>query len=326
MTLIITKKDIEKVLSIKDTLKVVEQAFRLYGLGRVQMPPKSYLYFKDGDLRSMPAYINDTKMDIAGIKSVNVHPNNKKFNLPTVMATILLTDPKTGYNIAVLDGTYITNLRTGAAGAIAAKYLSRKNSKIAGFIGTGQQARTQLEALILVRKIKTIKAYTKTIKECNEFCKWASKRFKIKAIPVKTIKEATLNSDIVVTTTPSRKPLVKKEWISPGTHINGIGADAKGKEELYPSLVKASKLVIDEWRQASHSGEINVPFSKGLITKKDVYAGLGEIVVGKKKGRENDKEITVFDSTGLAIQDVSTAYLVYKKIKAKKKLREIRLF
>lgn len=327
MPAIITKKEIEKVLSIKDVVKVVEKAFRLHGLNRVQMPAKSYLDFGVGDLRSMPAFIDDKSMYMAGIKSVNVHPDNpRKYRLPTVMATILLTDPKTGYNIAILDGTLITNLRTGAAGAVAAKYLSKKDSKIAGFIGTGAQARTQLDALMTVRKIKQIKAWSPSKKSMAGFCTWAEKNYGINVIPSDDIKGAVQDCDIVTTVTPSRKPLVKKDWIASGTHINAIGADAKGKEELDPKLLKAAKVVIDDWNQASHSGEINVPISKGLFSKKDVYAQLGQIVAGKKRGRTSNKEITIFDSTGLAIQDISTAYLVYKKIKAKGKLREIKLF
>lgn len=327
MTAIITKKEIEKVLSIKDVVNVVEKAFKLHGQNKVQMPAKSYLNFGVGDLRSMPAFIDDKSMYIAGIKSVNVHPDNpRKYKLPTVMATILLTDPKTGYNIAILDGTLITSLRTGAAGAVAAKYLSRIDSKVAGFIGTGAQARTQLDALMTVRKIKQIKAWSPFVKSTTGFCAWAKKRYNVQVIHAHSIKHAVEDCDIVTTVTPSRKPLVKKVWVAPGTHINAIGADAEGKEELDPKLLKAAKVVIDDWNQASHSGEINVPLSKGLFAKKDVYAQLGQIVAGKKRGRVNKKEITVFDSTGLAIQDVSTAFLVYKKLKSRGKLREIKLF
>lgn len=327
MTAIITQKEVQHVLDMKSVIAVVEKAFRLYGQGKIQMPAKSYLDFGVGDLRSMPAFIDDKSMYMAGIKSVNVHPDNpKKYGLPTVMATILLTDPKTGYNIAILDGTLITNLRTGAAGAVAARYLSRKDSGIAGFIGTGVQARTQLDALVEVRKIKHIKAWSPSKQSTADFCAWARKKHHINVIHAESVRDAVKDCDIVATTTPSRKPLVEKEWIAQGTHINAIGADAPGKEELDPKLLKAAKVVIDDWSQASHSGEINVPISKGLFSKKDVYAELGKIVAKKKKGRTSDEELTIFDSTGLAIQDVGTAYLAYKKLKRAGKLREIRMF
>lgn len=321
MTAVITQKEIEKVLNIKNVMNAVEKAFKAYGNNEVQLPSKSYLTFKEGDLRSMPCYIKTSSMDIAGIKSVNVHPKNRKYNLPTVMATILLTDPKTGYNIAVLDGTLITALRTGAAGGIAAKYLSKKNSKVAGFVGSGVQSYTQLDALMQVRKLKTVKIHSRNEKKMKAFCDYAKKKHNLKAIPCQTIQEAVSECDIVTTVTPVNKPIVKKDWIAKGTHINAIGADAAGKQEHETALTKSCKVVIDDWAQASHSGEINMPIKQGKFSRKDVYTELGNIVAGKKKGRLNEKEITMFDSTGLAIQDVSSAFLAYKLIKNKKEVK-----
>ena len=141
-----------------------------------------------------------------------------------------------------------------------------------------------------------------------------SANLNINVSPVKTIEEATA-ADIVVTTTPSRKPVIEKRHIKPGTHINAIGADAKGKQELEAAVLKNAKIVIDNLEQASHSGEINVPLSEGLIGVEEIYGTLGEVVAGMKKGRENDEEITIFDSTGLAIQDIVCAEIVYKKAK-----------
>jgi alanine dehydrogenase len=289
----------------------------------VQMPAKSYLQFEKGDLRSMPAYIRTDEWDIAGIKSVNVHPYNE--DLPTVMATILLTDPANGYNIAVLDGTFITKMRTGAAGGLAAKYLSREDSRTAGFVGCGVQAYAQLDHLMLVRKIEEIKAFDIRLDAKENFCRYAETKYNLKSIRAASVQEAVSDCDIVTTVTPSTTPLVQKEWIREGTHINGIGADAKGKQELYSDLTKSCRIVIDEWSQASHSGEINVPVSDGIITKKNIYAQLGEIVAGKKKGRTDNRQITLFDSTGLAIQDVSVAFTVFQRLD-KKKLLEVRLF
>lgn len=325
-TLIFTKKDVEKVLTPSVANKTIERAFKAYGLGQADMPAKSYLYFEKGDLRSMPAYIHGQGFDIAGIKSVNVHPENAKYGLPTVMAVIILADPKNGFPLAILDGTYLTGIRTGAAGALAAKYLSRKNAKIAGFVGCGAQARTQLMCIMEVRKLKTVKIWQFESKDtyAPRFKEWVEKTYGITATISTDIDEITTDVDILITTTPSRKPLVNK--VSPGTHINAIGADAAGKEEINPKILKQAKVVIDDWAQASHSGEINVPFRRKQITEKDIYAGLGEIAAGKKKGRTSGEEITVFDSTGLAIQDVSCAYTVYKALKDKKGIKQIELF
>ena len=325
-TLIFTKKDVEKVLTPAVANKTIEKAFKAYGLGQTDMPAKSYLTFKKGDLRSMPAYIHGQGFDIAGIKSVNVHPDNAMYNLPTVMAVIILNDPKTGFPLAILDGTYLTSIRTGAAGALAVKLLSRKNAKIAGFIGCGVQARTQLMCILEVRKIKTVKIWQFDSKDtyAPAFRDWVKKTFKVETIISPDIDEVTTSVDILVTTTPSRTPLVNT--VSPGTHINAVGADAQGKQEINPKILKRAKVVIDDWAQASHSGEINVPLSRKIITQKDIYASLGEIAAGKAKGRTSEEEITIFDSTGLAIQDVSCAYTVYKALKDKPGIRKIELF
>jgi alanine dehydrogenase len=325
-TLIFTKKDVEKVLTPSVANKTIEKVFKAYGLGQTDMPAKSYLYFDKGDLRSMPAYIHGQGFDIAGIKSVNVHPENAVYNLPTVMAVIILVDPQNGFPLAILDGTYLTSIRTGAAGALAAKLLSRKNTKVAGFVGCGVQARTQLMCMLEVRKIKTVKIWQCEPKDtyAPQFKEWVEKTYGLTSNISLDIDEITTDVDILITTTPSRKPLVKK--VSPGTHINAIGADAEGKQEINPKILRQAKLVIDDWAQASHSGEINVPFRRKQIAEKDIYAGLGEVAAGKKKGRTSDEEITVFDSTGLAIQDVSCAYTVYKALKDKKGIKQVELF
>jgi len=324
MVLFIDQNSVKKI-SQKEINTVVEKAFLAYGKKQVQMPPKSYLYFSHGDLRCMPGYIKCPGLDIAGIKSVNVHPLNRKQNLPTVMAVTILVSPQTGQTIAVVDASYLTALRTGAAGGVAAKYLSKKNSSIIGIIGAGVQSRTQLQATCAVRKLKHVKVYDLNRKSAEQFSRWAKKDCKVTVDIVDTPKDACQDVDILTTVTPSSKPIVKKAWITEGTHINAIGADAKGKQELFHDLVKASKIVIDDWAQASHSGEINTLVRKKKLSLKDIYAELGSIVAGKKKGRTNNKEITVFDSTGLSIQDISSAYYIYKKMKKAGKGREIKL-
>lgn len=312
--------EVRKVLETGEAIKAVEEAFRQHGLKKVQMPPKIYLSFSNGDLRTMPAYIES--IDLAGVKIVNSHPENPKKGLPAVMALVVLNDPKTGAPIAVMDGTYLTDMRTGAAGAVAVKHLARKNSKVVGIIGAGRQARTQLQAINEVLEIEEVKIASRSIEGIEKFLK---EKIIDSEIISKTIEEAC-ECDILVTTTPVREPIIKNEWISEGTHINAIGADAPGKEELEPALLNRAKIVVDDLAQASHSGEINVPLSKGVIKIDDVYSELGEIIAGKKAGRTSEGEITIFDSTGLAVQDVATGNLVYKKARGEKLGREIELF
>ncbi len=313
----LNKNEVESLLDMKDTLRVVEDAFRQHGLKKVQMPPKLYLYFKkhNGDLRTMPGYLEEA--DITGVKIVNVHPDNPKKGLPTVMALVILNSTKTGAPLAVMDGTLLTDMRTGAAGGIAVKYLARKNSKVVGFVGAGNQARTQLMAINEVLDIGEIKVTSISEKSSLKFKDNMEKKMGCEITVKSSIREVS-DCDILVTTTPSREPIVKNEWIPDGTHINAIGADAAGKEELDPAILKRAKVVVDDIPQASHSGEVNVPISKKLITIKDICCELGEVITGKKKARMKDSDITVFDSTGLAIQDVATADMVYRKAVEKK--------
>ncbi len=318
-TLILTEGDVKRVLTMKETIEVVEKAFELHAKGKTQMPPKVYLTFEKGDLRAMPAYLDGK----AGIKWVNSHPENPKKGLPTVMAVLIYNDPETGFPLAIMDGTHITNFRTGAAGGIASKYLARKNSKVFGFIGCGRQAYTQFLALREVFDIELVKAYDIVKQNADKFAKFCES-FGVSAM-VCSIEDAC-DCDVLTTTTPSRKPVVKSEWVKEGTHINAIGADAPGKQELEEEILLKAKIVVDDLDQAMHGGEINVAVSKGKIGKENIYATLGEIVAGMKKGRESEEEITIFDSTGLAIQDIAVADLVFRKAREMDVGLEIEIF
>ena len=313
-TLILTETDIRRLLSIDDVIENVELAFKHKGLKQVQMPAKSYLFYHkyDGDLRIMPSYFEG--LDISGVKIVNVHPKNPmKHRLPTVMATIILVDPKSGAPLAVMGGGWITAMRTGAAGGIAAKFLAKTDSKVIGIIGAGVQARTQLAVLKRVlKRIEDVRVADIQKAAREKYSKEMAEKLGLNVRAVDSIKEAVKDADIVVTITPSRSPIIRSEWIGTGVHINAIGADAPGKQELEPELLKRAKIVIDDWEQASHSGEINVPLSKGIITRKDIWGELGEVIAGLKPGRTSPDEITIFDSTGLAIQDSITAEVAYK--------------
>lgn len=307
--LILGKHEIEELLKMSEAITAVENAFRLEGLGKAIMPPKLYLDLPEykGDFRAMPAYIDGS----AGVKWVSVYPNNYRNNLPSVMATIILSDPETGCPLAIMDGTYITAMRTGAAGGVAVKYLARRDSFVIGMVGAGTQAKTQLMAIHEVMpKIEQVKVFDLNWDTSQKYVQEMRAKLKLNIYPVATIEEVT-QADIIVTTTPSTNPVVKKQYIKAGTHINAIGADAQEKQELEADVLRGAKILVDDVRQASHSGEINVPLSQGLIKLEQIYGSLGEVVANLKKGRENDEEITIFDSTGLAIQDILCAKVVY---------------
>ncbi len=313
MSLVLTGSQVMQVLDMDLALAAVEEAFRAYGEGRVNMPPKAYLNLEHGDFRAMYGEIFLARDHICGLKWVNVHPGNPAQGLPTVMAKILLNDPDTGLEFADLDGTHITNYRTGAAGGVAAKHLARRDASRLGVIGAGAQARTQVDAILKVRPIKEIVVFDRHREHSQGLAAEVAAAFGVKTRATTEAAEAVTGMDIVVTTTPSRTPVVRREWVSPGTHINAIGADAAGKQELAPAILTAAKVVVDDWAQASHSGEINVPLARGELTPAQVYGSLGEIVADKKPGREAPEEITMFDSTGLIIQDLALGLAVYRR-------------
>jgi alanine dehydrogenase len=313
-TLLLPEEDVKKLVSMDEAISAVESAFREKALGNVQMPPKVYLFYGNGDLRVMPCYIKTG--EISSVKIVNSHPRNPEKGLPTVMAVIVLVDPETGFPKAVMGGTWITGIRTGAAGAVAAKYLARKNSRIVAFIGAGTQARMQFLGITrVIQSIREIRVFDIRPEAMKAFIQFIEAHVAagLSLVSASSVKEAVEGADIIITTTPSRKPVVMSEWISDGVHFNCIGADAPGKQELDPMILKrASKIVVDDVEQAIHSGEINVPLSEGIIGASSIYGELGEIIAGMKKGRENDGEITIFSSTGLAIQDAAVANIVYE--------------
>jgi len=315
-TLILSGKTIKKLLKMEDVLRCVREAFM--NETRMNMPPKSYLFLKNGDFRSMPVSYGR----YAGIKWVNVHPENK--NLPTVMAVFILNDARTGFPLAIMDATTITDFRTGASAGIATDFLSRSDSKVFGIVGCGRQAWTQFLAITLVRNIEKIILY--------DIKKESAEALKEKIVSHKSVEVVIADDlylmkecDIISTTTPSTSPVLMIGHIKNGVHINAIGADAPGKQEIDPLILKRARIVVDNMEQAIHSGEINLPIKKGIISERNIYGTLGEIVRGIKIGRKRFEEITLFDSTGLAIQDIAVASFLYERARDAEIGEEIKL-
>lgn len=303
-TLLLTRSEVRELLDMRKVIEAVEDAFMALMAGRAVMPPKAYLTLDKGDFRAMPAVLPGA----AGLKWVNVHPENRAKGLPTVMAVMIYNNPETGYPLAIMDAMEITAYRTGAASAIASKYLARRHSKSLGIIGAGRQAYTQIQAHMVLFEINEIKVFDLSETAVETLIK------NMPSYPIIScsLKEAAA-SDIVCTLTTARTPFLEKEWLIPGTHINAVGADAEGKQELEPSILKDAIVVVDDLEQAQKAGEINVPVSRGIYSVGEVYATLGEIVTGQKQGRVDNKAVTVFDSTGIAIEDLAVAKLVYEK-------------
>ena len=314
----IKEAQIKRLLDEKTALRLAEKAFLMIAKKKTVMPPKMYLNLPDSnDFRAMPAFFKDGVSAGCGIKWVSVFPENSRAGFPAVYGTILLNSHLTGALTAVLEANTITAIRTGAAAALATRYLANPKPRILGIVGAGLQAEYQLRAMASLNSYREIRVWGYRPNEAKIFCRRLKGEFQnLRA--VSSVEECVREADVIVTCTSSRKPLVRKEWIKKGCHINAIGADAKGKEELEPALLRGSKVVVDEWEQASHSGEINVPVSRGLFSKKTLCAELAEIVVGKKRGRVSASEITVFDSTGLAVLDICFAEYVRARLASNK--------
>ncbi len=303
-TLVLDRRAVRELLDMGEVIAAVEQAFRDLGQGKAKLPPKSYVAVPDGDFRAMPAALPGA----AGLKWVNVHPGNAARGLPTVMGVMVLNDPATGYPLALLDATDLTAFRTGATAAIASKYLARRDARTLGIIGAGRQAYSQIEAHRLLFDITSVLVYDLDPDNAGKL---------VAAFPDLTAKVSTLEAaagaDIVCTLTPSRRPYLKRAWLRPGAHVNAVGADAEGKEEIEPAVLKEARVIVDDVTQAGAAGEINVPVAQGLFSESDIYATLAELVTGAKQGRGDDADITVFDATGVAIEDVAVASVLYKK-------------
>lgn len=297
--LFLNSKDVEGLVSMEEAMAAVEKVFLAHARGKTAYPPKSQFMLPTGWKwwGFMPAYVEG--MGVA-CKIVCDYPDNKKIGKPTIMATIVLCDTDTGEVKAVIDGTKLTAIRTGALCALAADRLARKDAQTVGIIGCGAQARTQLEGLTKVRKIKRVRVYDVNGSAMDAFIKDMKK---LGVTMEKSTADGVLDSDIVVAATVTKKPVVFYKELKPGTHVTSIGAHTPGARELDEEFMKKAKVVVD-MKDVMNSGDMKG--YKGVLTEiQDVLAG--------KRVRANDSEITLFKSTGTALQDVAMASLVYEK-------------
>ena len=314
--LFLSRREIASLIQEEEVVEVVEEIFQDYEKKEAFMPPKVYLFLPEyeGDFRAMPSYWK--KRGYVGIKWVNAHFRNPLYSLSSVMATFLLNDAKTGKPLAILEMGYLTSLRTAAGAVIASRYLAPSSVKKLGLIGLGEQSYYLFKMHLLYFPIEEVWIYDITKEQEERFQKKVKPFYSGKIYP-SSLEEVVKKSEILITATPSRKPFVKKEWIEHSSlfHINAIGADAKGKKEIESSLIKSCKVIVDDKIQASHGGEIQHAIEEGIFKGEDIYATLGEILLGKKPSLKED--LTLFDSTGLAIQDIAVASFVYERAKEK---------
>jgi alanine dehydrogenase len=313
VTLILGRHDVEQLLTMEMTMEAVETAFLEDGRGTTQVPGRIALWFEDvhGVIGVMPGHLKG--LQAAGVKIICHHEQNRaKYNLPASAGLVVYHNPLTGMPLAIMDCAYITRMRTGAATGVSAKYLARADAKAVGIVGAGAIALPQVAAIARVRELRKVKVYDLDPEAATKLV-LAVKNMGLEAKTVESAREACRDVDILVTCTPARSALIKGEWIEEGMHIAAVGADMPHKRELDSGVyARAEKWVTDLVKQALITGEIAQALADGAISEDSLYATLGEIVAGQKKGREKDAEISIFKSTGMAIQDVATAKRVYE--------------
>jgi ornithine cyclodeaminase/alanine dehydrogenase len=300
---------------MRECVTAVEEAFRELSLGTARLPQRASLTvpFEDGWLGVMPALLAQARSLTA--KIVTVYPHNlTSHGIPNVLATIILNDVETGRVEAIMDGTQITAMRTGAVSGVATKYLARADASKVGLFGAGVQARRQLQAIQEVRRIESVMVYDTNKESAENLARQVSADGGARIIVVSNSDTVVENSDIIATATSSPTPVFNGNLLRPGTHINAIGAFTPSTREVDTVTVSTSKIVVDSVEAAlEEAGDILIPLREGAIRREDIDAELGEIVTGKKEGRTSEKQKTFFKSVGLGIQDAAVARLVFQK-------------
>jgi alanine dehydrogenase len=310
-TLILSKRDIEGLLTYEAAIERVEYVFREWGRGNIVMPAKITLDMSrsgyDSWANAMPAFVVPTKA--AGVKWIGGYADNARHNLPFIMGAILLSDPQTGCVLAVMDGSHITNFRTGASAMICAKYLASSKATRLAIVGGGMQGYTSLKAMSAHFKKILVKVAEISAGRRRQFCETARIETGLNVSEVETIEEAVSDADIIVLVTTAKQPIVKDKWIKAGSIVLAMGSFQQVEDEF---ALSANKIVVDSLEQASHRGEIKHLVETGQITKNGIYAELGDIVAGKKKGRETDQERILMIPVGLGAHDICIAHHLYQ--------------
>lgn len=313
-TLLLNKDEVGRLIDLDRVQAAVEDAYRAFSSGLVDQP----------DFMSLHLPETHAGMDIkagldmgSGFMSIKAssggYAGNPALGLPRGMNTVLLFDAATSALRCVMDGTWITGCRTGAAGAVSVKYLARKDARVLAIIGAGNQARRQLRAIRRVRDLTDVYVWNAHQEALDQFVREMAAETGLAIHPCAAAEEAVRQADIVVTATIGRRgPVVKREWIRPGTHIACIGADMPDKQEIETALFRGAKVVTDSAPLCMKNGETHHAVAEGVITPQDIHGDIGEIILGTKPGRENDREVTIFDTVGMAVQDIATAAMLYR--------------
>lgn len=310
--LILNKDDVRKALPMSQAIDSTKKAYASLSDGTAVVPLRTHLSIPNSDAISlfMPAYVHTPENKALAIKAVSLFPTNPSRGLAYIQAAVLVFDPETGQPLALLEGSTLTAIRTGAAGGAGVDLLAREDSSVLAIFGAGTQGRTQLEAACTARKIKTVFIYNPTTEKAEAFANEMKGQSPIpNDIRVATTpKEAIENADIICTATTSTEPVFDDKDVRPGTHISAVGSYTPQMQEISAETIQRAKVVVDSYAASlEEAGELIQPINAGLFDKSHIYAELGEIILGQKSGRETADEITFFKSVGIAVQDAMAA-------------------
>ncbi|HMF58457.1 MAG TPA: ornithine cyclodeaminase family protein [Pyrinomonadaceae bacterium] len=312
-TLLLKRKDVAALLNIDEYIAAVEQVFKLQGEGKTQPPGVLGVNARDGGFHIKAGLLELDRAYFAAKTNANFPQNVKRYGLPLIQGVIVLCDGESGYPLALMDSSEITIQRTGAATAVAAKHLAKTDSKVATICGCGNQGRISLRALARVLPVEKVFAYDNDKAQSQRFASELSEELGIDVEAVSDLEDAVGRSAICITCTPSKQPFLKQNFVAPGTFIAAVGADSPEKQELDPLLMRENKIVVDILEQCAEFGELHHALYAGMVTKENVHAELGAVIAGIKPGRTSSEEVIIFDSTGMALQDVVAAAAVYEK-------------
>jgi len=310
---LLARPDISALLTLDECIAAVENAFRHHGEGTSPAPKVLGMPARDGGFHIKAALLGSSPSYFAAKLNGNFFYNAQRFAMPNIQGLIVLCDATNGYPLAVMDSIEITILRTGAATAVAAKHLARPDSKVVTICGCGNQGRVQLRALHKVLALEHVYALDVDETQARRFAAEISRELELDIEVVGHPASAVLKSDVCVTCTPAKKYFIHQEHVAPGTFLAAVGADNERKQELDPQLFVSNKVVADVLDQCAEIGDLHHAVAQGLVQPSSVYAELGELVAGKKPGRTSREEITIFDSTGTALQDAAAAAVVYER-------------
>lgn len=314
MTLILTRSDIRALLAdLRDDIEAtVEECHRDLALGRAVLPPPPAMPFPGSDGTFLAMASASAPAGLAAVKLLADLPANRRRGLPVQRSAVLAVSAETGACEALLDGAEVTRARTAAATAVATRALSRQDSRVLGLVGTGPLARAHARALLPGRPYERIVLWGRDPGRSGEMAAWVTEELGVEASVLDGPQAVAESSDVLCTLTPSREPLVRGAWLSPGQHINAVGAPPRpDHREIDTEGVVRCRIVVDAYSTArAKSGEVLIPLAEGALREDDFRCELGEVLAGTKPGRTSDAELTLFDSVGIGLQDLAVARLL----------------